>query len=162
MAHIICYNVDTVVYVDESGVDEYYGRDYGRAMIGVRVEDTKRGKRFARTNVVAGLLGKKHIAVQTYNHATTAVFFEDWFEWELLAATPENALVVIDNASFHRKNRLLAIAARYGIHILFLPPYSPDYNAIEPSWANLKRWLSDNRKRFPNNNLAIECYFGVY
>ncbi|MBR1437414.1 MAG: transposase [Synergistaceae bacterium] len=34
-------------------------------------------------------------------------------------------VVVMDNATFHRKKRLNEIAQEYGIRIIFLPPYSP-------------------------------------
>ena len=124
-----------------------------------RREGAKRGKRYRRTNVIAGLWGKKHIAVQCYEHATTSAFFEDWFEFELLGLIPQNSLVIMDNASFHRKKQLSKIAARHGVNLLFLPTYSSDYNPIEKSWANLKKWLCDNLRRFPNIQWAVECYF---
>ena len=154
--------VTNVIYVDESGIDAYYQRVYGRAKIGVKIHGTKPGQKRKRTNVIAGLWNKKHIAVGCYNHSTTSAFFEDWFEFELLALIPEKSLVIMDNASFHRKKQLRKIAERYGIYLLFLPPYSPDYNPIEPSWANLKTWLCNHLIRFPNVEWAIESYFRVY
>ena len=155
-------NVTNIIYVDESGIDAYYQREYARAKRGVIVQDTKRGKKFQRTNIIAGLWGEKHIAVKCYEHSTTSAFFEDWFEFELLGQIPQNSLIIMDNASFHRKNQLFKIAARYGVWLLFLPPYSPDYNPIEKSWANFKRWLCDNIKRFPNIEWAAEVYFSCY
>jgi len=80
---VIALNVTNIIFVDESGINAYYQREYARAKRGIRVQDTKRGKRYRRTNVIAGLWGKKHIAVQCYEHATTSAFFEDWFEFEL-------------------------------------------------------------------------------
>lgn len=151
--------VTNVIFMDECGIDAHYQRPYGRARIGVRVEDAKRGKRFRRTNVIAALWGKKHIAVQCYNHTTTATFFEDWFEFELLSLIPEHSLVILDNASFHRKKHLVKIAQRYNVHILFLPPYSPELNPIEKSWANLKYWLCDNLVRWPCLDMALDSYF---
>jgi transposase len=46
----------------------------------------------------------------------------------------------MDNAPFHRKTRLRKLA-RGKVRLLFLPPYSPDYNPMEKSWANMKRLL---------------------
>jgi len=156
---IIFIGLVNLVYVDESGINRYYRRLYARAKRGVRVYDKKSGKRYKRTNIIAGLCNKKHLAVQCYEHSTTAVFFEDWFEFELIPILPENALVIMDNASFHRKQKLYDIAKRYDVNILFLPPYSPDLNPIEQSWANFKRWLVDNRSRFPSLDFAADCYF---
>ena len=151
-----------IVYVDESGLNRYYRRVLARARRGVKVRDTKPGKRFERTNVIAGLHGSKHVAVRTYDHSTTATFFEEWFEWELLSEVPEGSIIVMDNASFHRKSKLYEIAAKHGVVILFLPPYSPEFNPIEKSLANLKIWFKNNSRNFPSIEFAIEWYFMVY
>jgi len=98
--------------------------------------------------------------VQCYEYSTTGAFFEDWFEFELIPLLPENAMVIMDNASFHRKNTLYKIASRYGVGLLFLPPYSPDFNPIEHSWANFKKWWSYNFLRFPIIDFAVDFYFG--
>ena len=50
-----------------------------------------------------------------------AEFFEAWFEHELMLLT-ESTVVIMDNASFYRKNCLNNIAPKYGIKIIFLPP----------------------------------------
>jgi transposase len=161
MLFVVIIAVSAVIHVDESGIDAHYQREHGRALRGERVEDTKRGKRFKRTNVIAGLWGETHVAVQTYEHSTTSAFFEDWFEFELLSVIPQRALIIMDNASFHRKSKLHEIAARHGVFVLFLPTYSPDLNPIEHSWANFKAWLCDNLKRFFNIDWAARAYFSI-
>jgi transposase len=45
--------------------------------------------------------------------------------------------------------------------LLFLPAYSPDYNPIEKSWANIKRALIDIIPTCKNVPAAIYQYFGV-
>ena len=160
---ITFFMITDIVYVDESGINKEYQRGYGRAKRGVRVHGTKQGKRLKRTNIIAGLwygvFGKRHVAMQCYEHSTNSAFFEDWFEWELLAVIPEYSIIIMDNASFHQKKRLYEIAARHNVFVLFLPPYSPDLNPIEKSWANFKKWLCDNLKHFPSIEWAAMCYF---
>jgi len=157
--YISYLKVNNFVFVDESGLNRHYRRLYARAKRGVRVHDTRPGKRHKRTNIIGALWGEKHIAMQCYEHSTTAAFFEDWFEFELIPLLPENSLVIMDNASFHRKKVLFEIANRYGINLLFLPPYSPEFNPIEHSWANFKEWLKSNSQRFTCFDFAIEAYF---
>ncbi len=43
-----------------------------------------------------------------------------------------------DNASFHVMPRLQALLEEVGCSLLPLPPYSPDFNKIEPLWNKLK------------------------
>ena len=58
-------------------------------------------------------------------------FFEAWFERHLIPELEQGAVIVLDNASFHRKKRLYEIAEQYKVKIIFLPPYSPELNPIE-------------------------------
>jgi transposase len=157
---IVLLRSTSFVFVDESGLNRSYGRELARAPRGTNVRGVKSGRRFARTNVIAGLHGRKHVAVRCYNHSTTADFFEEWFEWELLSVVPEGSIIIMDNAAFHRKTKLHDIASRYGVAVLFLPPYSPEFNPIEKSWANLKHWLKDNILQFRSIDFAVEWYFG--
>jgi transposase len=78
----------------------------------------------------------------------------------LLREIPKGYTVIIDNAKFHRKKELRKLA-RGKVWLLFLPPYSPDYNPIEKTWANMKRFLCNNLKNFQSVGSCIYNYFGV-
>jgi len=161
--YITYFQIENFVFVDESGLNRHYRRLYARAKRGVKIHEKKPGKRIKKTNIIAGLLCgisvKRHLAVHSYEHSTNSEFFEDWFEWELLSVVPENSIVIMDNASFHRKDKLIEIARRYDVVVLFLPPYSPEFNPIENSWANFKEWLKYNSTRFRSLDFAIDYYF---
>ena len=150
---------ETVVYVDETGIDRYFTREFGRAPRGSKIADTKRGRRFQRTNVIGGICCGHYFGIECYNHSTNSDFFVHWFKNHLLPEVPVGHTIVMDNATFHPKIKLYNIAKDYGINLLFLPPYSPDFNPIEKSWANLKRWLRDNFTFSPTLELAVLSYF---
>ena len=42
----------------------------------------------------------------------------------------------MDNASFHKSQKTQELIESVGCRVVFLPPYSPDYNPIEKFWAN--------------------------
>ena len=147
--------MDKCVYVDESGVREYFKREYGRSLRGKKIEDIRGGRKFQRVNVIGGLCNGRHIGIKCYTNTTNSKFFEDWFENSLLKEVSKGSTIIMDNASFHRKSVLGLLSEKAGVNLLFLPPYSPDFNPIEHSWSNMKRWLRDNLSRFTSLNLAI-------
>jgi len=135
-------------------------REYARALRGETVEETTPGEKFDRVNVVGALCNGEHSAIECYRHTTDSEFFEGWFENSLLKEIPNGHTVIMDNARFHKKKELRKIA-RGKVRLLFLPPYSPDFNLIEITWANMKRFLRINLKNFQSVDSAIYNYFGL-
>jgi transposase len=148
------------VYVDESGINTFLQREYARAPRGNLVRDVKRGQKFERVNVIGALCNREYFGIECYRHTTDSAFFESWFEERLLGELPKGYTIIMDNAKFHRKKKLRKLA-RGKARLLFLPPYSPDYNPIEKSWANMKRFLCNNLRDFKSVDSAIYDYFGV-
>jgi transposase len=58
-------------------------------------------------------------------------------------------VVMMDTAAFHKSKRTKElIVESIGCKRIFLPPYSPDVNPIEKSWANMKRWMKKKISHF--------------
>jgi putative transposase len=111
---------------------------------GVPVTAEVSGKRFARTSIVAAKCGDKIIAPFAFKGTMNGNLFESWLEYVYVPSLidPANVVLIIDNASSHRKHNILDIAEEFGFRVIFLPPYSPDLNKpIENFWANVKRRL---------------------
>lgn len=138
-------------YCDESGFDEYYAREYGYAVRGVKVVNEVSGKHFARTSIVAAKCGDDIIAPFAFKGTMNGDLFEGWLEYVYVPSliNPANVVLIIDNASAHRKYNILDIAEEFGFRVIFLPPYSPDLNkTIENFWANVKRRLRFHMHEF--------------
>ena len=134
---------ERLVYVDETGIDQCLYREYARALRGQNIIAEISGRKFKRTNIVAGICGGKWVSPLQYESSTDSVLFEFWFENCLLREIEPGSFVVLHNATFHKKSVLPELAKRYGCDILFLPPYSPDLNPIEKKWARIKNKLRD-------------------
>jgi transposase len=57
---------------------------------------------------------------------------------ELLPVLSKKSVIVMDNASFHKRSDCINAIKKQKHEILFLPPYSPDLNPIEKKWAQAK------------------------
>ena len=148
-----------LIYVDESGIDKEMNREYGRAPRGELVHGEVRGRKFDRTNIIAGKCGDKVIAPGEYKGTTDHKLFEAWFSGALLKEATPGSVIVLDNATFHRKKALKKLAEQTGCSVLFLPPYSPDLNPIEKLWANLKKFLKHYLRFFNSLSDAICAFF---
>ena len=63
----------------------------------------------------------------------------DWFQNHPLKKLKPASTIIMDHATFHKKAIITKIAEGVGHHVLFLPPYSPDFNPIEQVFATLKK-----------------------
>ena len=88
---------------------------------------------------MAAQIGKKILAPMQYDGSMDSTLFEYWFQTWLLPSLSADTVIVMDNATFHRKSRLISLAQNQGHEVLFLPPYSPELNLIERFW----NWLND-------------------
>lgn len=152
---------ERIAYVDETGIDSYLYRAYGYAARGEAVYGKIPGRKFKHTNIVAAKLGKELIAPMQYNGTTDSTLFEFWFEQCLLPCLPKDAVIVMDNASFHRKKELHKISSKHNCTLIFLPPYSPEFNPIENSWHHLKSVIRNNAYLFNSLDDAISFAFQV-
>jgi transposase len=130
------------------GIDEYIYREKARAKRGVKVYGAIQGKKFNRTNIIAAKCGKEIIAPLEYKGNTNHQLVESWLVNMLLPLLIAGSVIILDNASFHRKKVIRELAERFGVTVIFLPPYSPDYNPIENYWAWLKLRLKKIMKDY--------------
>ena len=102
------------------------------------------GTRFGRTSIVGAInTDNEFKAGFAFKGHMSGDLFEGWLESVFAPSLrkPEKAVLIIDNASHHPKDRVQNIADEYGFSVIFLPKYSPDLNPIEKFWANIKNWL---------------------
>ncbi|EMI59090.1 transposase ISFtu1, partial [Francisella tularensis subsp. tularensis 3571] len=115
-----------------------------------------------RRSIVAGYnyADKKIIAPLEYSGYTNTEIFNQWFEEHLCPSLkPKTTIVIMDNASFHKSSKLIEIANKFDVQILYLPPYSPDLNPIEKVWANFKKIFRKVNNSFEKFCDAISYVF---
>ena len=136
-------------------------KDRGWGKIGEILAGKKSGKHYERTNIIAGYVDRKPIAPMVFNGTCNTEIFNNWVEQFLIKELKPGQIVVMDNASFHKSQKTRDLIESVGCRVIFLPPYSPDYNPIEKFWANMKRWIKSHNK---NNTILfnlISDFFNV-
>lgn len=130
---------DNLVYLDESGFETNCFRPYAWSKEGDKVYGNRSGKRGTRTSLIAAKRGKQLLAPVLFKGSTNALWFNQWLEKHLIPQLKHNSILILDNAPFHRKDDVFRIAENAGHKVLFLPPYSPDFNRIEQDFAIIKK-----------------------
>ena len=126
------------VYLDESGINQYLYREYGRNMRGTKVFGEVSRKRFARQSVISALFKGKFLSPMCFEGTCNTTLFNAWLKQALIPSLTPGQVLILDNASFHKSTETQRLVKAAGCRILFLPPYSPDLNPIEKYWANMK------------------------
>lgn len=144
------------VYIDESGMDERDDYGYGWSPRGQRLEALKAGRRSGRVNMIAAYCEHQLMAPFTIEGACNRVVFETWLETCLIPALQPGQVVIGDNATFHHGGRIAALIEAAGCRLLYLPPYSPDFNRIEKCWAWLKSRIRKRLSQSDSLRQAVE------
>jgi transposase len=81
--------------------------------------------------------------------ATDREVFETYVERVLTPRLRPGQVVVMDNLTAHKGERVKDIIEEQGCELLYLPPYSPDLNPIEEAFSKVKRILrkAESRRR---------------
>lgn len=128
----------SIAYVDESGFSHESTRSHGYATIGERCFGKFNWGAKGRTNAIGALMNGLLITVTLFQFNVNADVFHAWMTKDLLPKIPVGTVIVMDNASFHKRNDIVNSIQQAGCIAEFLPPYSPDLNPIEHTWAQLK------------------------
>lgn len=152
---------DKLVYIDESGIDATDRKQRGWAKIGQVLEGKKSGKCYQRTNIIAGYVNGDTIAPLVFNGSCDTKLVVQWVRECLIKELKPGQIVIMDNAAFHKSDKIKEAIDSVGCRLLYLPAYSPDLNPIEKFWANMKRWIRSNIDLFTNLLEALICFFNA-
>ena len=128
-----------IVYVDECGFRAESYRPYAYAPKGECVFGLISGTRTRTTTLVAARIGSTFTLPCLFDGSCDSECFNAWIQAYLCPRLAASDVVVLDNAKIHKTRRTRELIEASGAEILFLPPYSPDYNPIEHDFANIKR-----------------------
>lgn len=149
------YRSYQLVFVDESGCDKRIGfRRTGWSPLGVTPIQVARFQREKRYQILPAYTQDGIMLARVFQGSTDAAVFEEFLEQllPLCGRWPEpKSVLVMDNASFHHTERIEQMCHDVGVKLVYLPPYSPDFNPIEEFFAELKAFIKRNWRNYETN-----------
>jgi transposase len=145
------------VFIDETWVKTNLTRLYGRGPTDQRVVEWVPHGHWMTTTFVAALRTTGLTAPMVVDGAINGELFVAYVEQVLVPTLRPGDVVVMDNLSSHKVAGVRTAIRAAGADVLYLPPYSPDLNPIEPTFAKFK---AEVRKRKPRTKPACDALCG--
>lgn len=122
-------------------------RRHGRCRRGTRLRVGVPHGHWKTTTFVAGLRSTGMVAPMVLDGPINAVAFQAYVEQVLILELTPGDIVVMDNLGSHKGPQVRAVIEAAGASLLYLPPYSPDFNPIEKAFSKLKALLRKAAER---------------
>jgi len=137
-----------LVFVDEMGTNTSLSPSYAWAKKGQRAYCSVPRNRGPNTTVLSSMTLEGMGPALTVEGATiTSAVFETYVEQVLAPALRRGQVVVMDNLSAHKGERIRELIEGRGCELMYLPSYSPDFNPIEDAFSKIKGFLRKSEAR---------------
>ena len=135
---------DRFVFVEECSSNTSLAPLYGWARKGERAHQ-KAPRNWGKNITLLSSIGKERGmgASLVVEGSTDGTVFETYLEEVLCPTLKRGQVVVMDNLSSHKGERVRELIEGEGCELVYLPPYSPDYNPIEQAFSKLKGYLRE-------------------
>ena len=130
-----------LIFLDECGFNTSLTRLYGRAPSNQRAVGRVPRNWGKNQTLICALQCSGPLAPLVVEGAVNGDAFEWYIREELCPALTPGQVIVLDNLSAHHRDEVRTLIEERGCTLLFLPPYSPDFNPIEMMFSKLKAWI---------------------
>ncbi len=131
----------SLVFVDESGANTQMTRWRGRALGGGRLVAHVPHGSYQTSTLLSGIRLEGPCAPWLFEGPMNGNMFLAWVEQGLAPTLRAGDLAILDNLATHKIREVREAFQAAGARLLYLPPYSPDCNPIEPMWNRIKKIL---------------------
>ena len=129
------------MFIDETWASTKMARTHGRSPRGERLRAAIPHAHWKTTTFVAGLRTTGMIAPMVLDGPINGAAFQAYVDQVLVPELRPGDTVILDNLGSHKGPGVRAAVEAVGATLLYLPPYSPDFNPIENAFAKLKALL---------------------
>jgi len=130
-----------LVFVDESGANTKMTRWRGRCLGGQRLVASIPQGHYQTSTLIAAIRLQGSCAPWLFEGAMNGEMFLAWIRQGLVPVLQKDDLVIMDNLATHKIVGVSQAIETVGARLLYLPPYSPDFNPIENMWSKIKQIL---------------------
>ena len=138
---------ERLVFLDESGLNLAMSRSHAWVKRGTEFIDRVPMNWGKNLNLLGAIRREGWVVLTTTYERVTKDYFVSWVRTTLLPKLRVGDVLVMDNLAAHHDRRVVEVCAARGVDVLYLPPYSPDFNPIESAWALQKQFVRRHAPR---------------
>lgn len=132
---------EQLVFLDEFGCNTKMTRLFARALKGQRAFGSAPVNYGPNVTVVGAIRLEGMVTEMRLEGAMDGETFLAFTEQFLAPSLRSGDVVVMDNLASHKVKGVVEAIEAVGASVLYLPPYSPDFNPIELCWSKVKAYL---------------------
>ena len=136
-----------LVFVDETWIKTNMAPIRGWGLKGQRLKGLAPQGHWRTLTFVAALRADGLTAPCIFDGPINGHSFRAWVEQQLVPTLKAGDIVILDNLGSHKSVAVRQAIKASGARLWFLPPYSPDLNPIEQTFAKIKHWMRCAQKR---------------
>lgn len=130
-----------LIFLDECGINTRMTRSRGRAPGGQRLLAKVPHGHYQTCTLIAAVSLAGPLAPWVFEGPMDGELFRAWIQQGLAPHLRDTDLVILDNLATHKVAGIREAIEQTGARLLYLPPYSPDFNPIENLWSKVKQCL---------------------
>jgi len=136
-----------LVFIDETWAKTNMTRPRGRSLQGTRLVAKVPHGHWKTTTFLAALRTSGLTAPLVIDGSVDGEMFLAYVRQQLVPTLHAGDIVIMDNLSCHKKAGVREAIEAIGATVLYLPPYSPDFNPIENVFSKFKWLLKSSAER---------------
>ena len=130
-----------LVFLDEAGLNHSMTRSHAWVKCGEEFVERLPMNWGKNLTIIGAIRLRGWVVQSTMFETANADRFVQWLNKRLLPKLRPGDVLIMDNAKPHHDARVRTSCEARGVRLIYLPPYSPDFNPIEPGWAVQKQYV---------------------
>jgi transposase len=143
---------ERLVFLDESGLNAAMTRSHAWVKKGTEFIERTPMNWGKNLTLLGAMRLTGWVLLSTMFDTTNKDRFVAWLVTKLLPRLKRGDILLMDNLKAHKDERVKHWCRRHGVRVIYLPPYSHDFNPIELGWALQKQHV---RRYAPRDRVAL-------
>lgn len=139
--------IDRIISIDETSTKIDMFMSYYYSKKGIIVKRGVSSQYHRNNSVLSAITTAGALLTHVKKRAFNSELFYDFMK-EIVSKLEHKMFFILDNVGFHKTKKLQEMIKDKGHELLFIPPYSPEFNPIEYIFSQLKHSI---KRKTPTN-----------